>query len=146
MIANGSAIAPFLGFLHHRLRKWEAEGGVGKMLLLYGCRDEASHLYKDELGRIQDAFGGQLRLITAYSRKGAGYVQAQVRSNDRMIQEFLCREKANVYICGSVNMACSVREELLGVIQKKEGWTDPQARDFESSQLRTRRWQLGVWG
>ncbi|KAL2836684.1 hypothetical protein BJY01DRAFT_221740 [Aspergillus pseudoustus] len=146
MIANGSGIAPFLGFLQHRLRKLEIEGGVGKMFLFYGCRDEASHLYKDELCRMHGAFSGQLRLITAYSRKGEGYIQDQVRSRREEIRGMLCDEKANVYICGLVNMAGTVREELLNTMQKKEGWTDAEARDFESTQMRMRKWQLDVWG
>ncbi|KAB8260703.1 hypothetical protein BDV32DRAFT_149138 [Aspergillus pseudonomiae] len=146
MVANGSGIAPFIGFLKHRLRKLGIEGGVGKMVLIYGCRDGASHLYKDELYGMQSAFNGQLGLITAYSRKGEGYVQDHVRSRAEELQGLLCGEKANVYICGSVRMSSAVREELLSIIQRREGWTDAETRDFEGAQIRMRKWQLDVWG
>ncbi|KAF9892156.1 hypothetical protein FE257_002562 [Aspergillus nanangensis] len=147
MVANGSGIAPFLGFLHHRLRKLEIEGGVGQMALFYGCRDETSHLYKDELERVHSAFGGQLRLVTAYSRtSGAGYVQDFVRAHGTAIEALLCEGQANVYICGSVNMAFSVRQELLRIFKNRRNWTDAQAQDFEGAQLRMRKWQLDVWG
>ncbi|KAF9888548.1 hypothetical protein FE257_008479 [Aspergillus nanangensis] len=146
MVANGSGIAPFIGFLQHRLRKLEIEGGVGKMVLFYGCRDGTSLLYKDELHGMQCAFNGQFQLITAYSREGGGYVQDQVRVHEEEIQGLLLGEKANMYICGSVNMAGAVRDVLLNIMQKNEGWADDEARDFESAQLRMRKWQLDVWG
>ncbi|OGM49542.1 hypothetical protein ABOM_001640 [Aspergillus bombycis] len=146
MVANGTGIAPFMGFLRHRLRKFEIDGKVGKMLLFYGCKNETTHLYRDEIQRIQSAFGDQLRLVTAYSQKGDGYVQDQVRSYGEETEDLLCDGKANVYMCGSVNMAGSVREELLMIIQKRENWSETQAHEFEGTQLRMRKWQLDVWG
>ncbi|KAL3450521.1 hypothetical protein BJX65DRAFT_305358 [Aspergillus insuetus] len=146
MVANGSGIAPFIGFLRHRLRSFQLKGEVGKMMLFYGCQDETTHLYKDEFEEIGAAFGGKLKSVVAYSRKGQGYVQNCLSSCKSELEELLCDGKANVYMCGSTNMAKSVREELLGILQQCQQWSAAEAQGFEATQLRMMKWQLDVWG
>ncbi|KAA8646701.1 NADPH cytochrome P450 oxidoreductase family protein [Aspergillus tanneri] len=146
MVANGSGIAPFLGFLRHRLRSFQLRGEVGRMMLFYGCQNEDMHLYKSDIEDIQAVFGGQLQVIVAYSRTGGGYVQNQIRALNAPTTELLYNAKANVYICGSTAMARKVREELLAMIRSHEGLTEQQAQQFEATQLRMKKWQLDVWG
>ncbi|KAL3464896.1 hypothetical protein BJX64DRAFT_286084 [Aspergillus heterothallicus] len=95
MIANGSGIAPFLGFLRHRLRTFQLNGDIGQMVLIYGCQDQSMYLYRSEIEEIQQALGDRLRIVLAYSRQGGGYVQDQVAAQGSYLSELLCSEKAN---------------------------------------------------
>lgn len=146
MVANGSGIAPFIGFLCHRLRSFKLRGEVGKMMLFYGCQNEEVHLYKTDIEEIQAAFGGQLQVLVAYSRSGSGYVQDQVKAQYASTMELLCVSNAYLYICGSAAMARGVREVLLTQIKVHKGWSDKQTEDFETAQLKIKKWQLDVWG
>ena len=74
MIAAGSGIAPFIGFLE----QWEAMGGE-EATLIYGCRNDESFLYKKKLNAFKDTkvLNG---LHAAFSRvEPKKYVQERVR-------------------------------------------------------------------
>lgn len=146
MVANGSGIAPFLGFIRHRLRSFQLKNEVGDMILFYGCQDESVHLYKDEIDDALSIFSGKLHVVTAYSRNGGGYVQNCMQAHSANLRELLCNKNASVYMCGSTSMARSVRQELLKIIKQQEGWTESQAQSYEVSQLKMGKWQLDVWG
>ena len=62
MVAAGSGIAPFVGFLE----RW-AEMKGKEATLIYGCRDNDSYLYKDKLETFKNA-GILTNLIVAFSR------------------------------------------------------------------------------
>ncbi|CAG8947109.1 unnamed protein product [Penicillium salamii] len=145
MVANGSGIAPFIGFLRHRLRTFRLKGDIGQMKLFYGCQDEQMYLYKDEIEEIQAAFDGQLEVFVAYSRAGGGYVQGQVKAHHEGVAELLAN-KTNLYICGSTAMAREVREEVLAIMCSYQGNSPQQAQLLESTYLKMKKWQLDVWG
>jgi NADPH-ferrihemoprotein reductase len=45
MIATGTGVAPCRGFIQHRVRLYQIDREVGRTILIFGCRDENSHLY-----------------------------------------------------------------------------------------------------
>lgn len=115
------------------------------MLLIYGCQNEQMHLYKSEIEEIQDVLGDRLQVVLAYSRKGGGYVQDQIRAHGLDVAGLICNEKANLYICGSTVMAREVRTRLLELVQGR-GSSKQQSQEFEAAQMRTKRWRFDAWG
>ena len=62
LIAAGSGIAPFIGFLE----RWALIGGE-EAQMIYGCRDESSFLYKEKLENFKTS--GVLKCLNvAFSR------------------------------------------------------------------------------
>jgi methionine synthase reductase len=56
MIGPGTGVAPFVGFLSHRLQEAKMNGTkFGKMWLFYGCRHkERDYLYREDLQSFKD--------------------------------------------------------------------------------------------
>ena len=87
MVAAGTGIAPFRGFIQERARVASTAREVGKTLLFFGCRSpENDYLYQDELedlatGPLKDI----LHLHTAFSRTGSEKKYVQHRIQDRTI-------------------------------------------------------------
>ncbi|KAG4431707.1 hypothetical protein IFR05_012806 [Cadophora sp. M221] len=100
MIASGSGIAPFRGFLAERNRLSSMGREVGRSLLLFGCRSPEDMLYGDELRDLQSVNGNvNMEVVTAFSRteraKGGGKMYVQDRLEERGEEVVrLCVEEA----------------------------------------------------
>ncbi|TVY86603.1 NADPH--cytochrome P450 reductase, partial [Lachnellula willkommii] len=86
MVASGSGVAPFRGFLTERARMVQIGRDVGESHLFFGCRSADDYLYREELEGLQQT-NGEIKVVTAFSRSeknrsgGRAYVQDRVEEN-----------------------------------------------------------------
>ena len=101
MIAAGTGIAPFRGFIQERAAQLVSGRKVGRTLLYFGCRSEEYYLYKDELEKWKKFDAVEVKL--AFSRQPnveKTYVQ-DLLWRDRAEIGDLYRHGARFYTCGS---------------------------------------------
>ncbi|KAF2721432.1 hypothetical protein K431DRAFT_268481 [Polychaeton citri CBS 116435] len=150
MVAAGTGLAPFRGFLQERARLLRMGREVGRMLLFFGCRNEAKDfIYKDELDEMQGVLGDRLSIITAFSRPDQGqkrYVQDCVREHSDDVCNLIQTYNAYFYICGSAAMAREVSNIVGAELGSREGWDESELKMFGDRQKKQNRWQQDVWG
>lgn len=153
MVAPGSGIAPFRGFLQERARLAMMGRPVGPTKLFFGCRSaDSDYLYQDELAELQSSLGENLDVVTAFSRTeksesgGRMYVQDRVREHEKEVLRLLVEENAYFYVCGSADMARDLAKVVGDCLQRRMGWGERELREWSEGMKRTRRWQEDVWG
>jgi cytochrome P450/NADPH-cytochrome P450 reductase len=106
MIAAGTGIAPFRGFLAERAALRAAGTELGPAVLVFGCRHpQTDMLYGDELPELAEAANAQL--ACAFSRVPGLpriYVQDRIRQLANTVWPLL-QDGAAIYVCGSTHMA-----------------------------------------
>ena len=148
MVAAGTGIAPFRGFLQERARLQSMGRDVGKMVLFFGCRHpDEDYLYKEELENMVQAFQGKLQIITAFSRQGPRkvYVQDRIEELTDEVTNLL-QSDASFYVCGSAAMAREVAKRVGEAMKTANGWDDARLKVWSERAKRTNRWQEDVWG
>ncbi|MCB5167330.1 cytochrome P450 [Streptomyces bambusae] len=117
MIASGSGIAPFRGFVRARMAAAAEGRATGPTVLFFGCRHpQWDDLYAEEFAPHVAA--GRLEVHKAYSRlpgSGVRYVQDRVWEQRERVRELL-GEGAHVYVCGDAGGMGPAVEEVLGRI------------------------------
>lgn len=134
MVGPGTGLAPMRGFLQQRV----AEGGSGKNVMFFGCRDDGDFIYQQELEKY--AADGALELHVAFSRKGKEKVYVQNKLRDAFqedgFKDLLLKQGAHVYVCGDASsMAPAVKktfEEFLTV-------------EYVAKMDKEARYQVDVW-
>ncbi|MCJ1391072.1 hypothetical protein MMC18_003933 [Xylographa bjoerkii] len=148
MIAAGTGIAPFRGFLQERARLQSMGRDVGKMMLFFGCRrSEEDYLYRKELDEMNRSFNGKLEIVTAFSREQESkiYVQDRVEEHAQKVVEML-QTDAILYICGAAAMAREVSKKVGEAMKHSNRWDDGQLKAWCERAKRIKRWQEDVWG
>jgi NADPH-ferrihemoprotein reductase len=151
MIASGSGIAPFRGFLAERARLASIGREVGQSLLFFGSRSHEDYLYKEELESLRDSDDG-MEIVTAFSRAeknskgGKCYVQDRIEERDEAVIRLLMESNTCLYICGSASMARDVAARLGECIRKRLGWNEAELREWSESMRKAHKWQEDVWG
>ena len=122
MIAAGTGIAPFRGFIQERAAQLVCGRDVGPTVLYYGCRSNTDFLYSNELEKWSKL--GAVQVKSIFSRQGNNerkYVQ-DLLWEDRQEIAALYRNGAYFYTCGSakklgtsvktcfVKMICEMKE------------------------------------
>jgi len=114
MIAAGSGVAPFPGFLDER----EASGWAGPAWLIFGNRHRRGDFLWDE--RFQAALrdGSLTRLDTAFSRDAddGDYVHDRLREQANELRRWLIEDGALVYICGRREMTREVEATIAAIL------------------------------
>lgn len=151
MVAAGTGIAPFRGFLTERARLKTMGKPVGRMILFYGCRRrDEDYLYASELAELQRTLGGEdaLTIVTAFSRESNEkvYVQDRVRQRSADVAKLMAEQNANFYICGSASMAREVAKAVTSVLQSEQGWDEGACKQWTDKQKKSNKWQEDVWG
>lgn len=137
MIAAGTGIAPFRGFVQERAAQVGAGRNLAPALLFVGCRDpDKDELYRQEFDKWETM--GAIKIIRAYSKKpeasnGHRYVQDQILAHKTDVLK-LWDEGAKVFVCGSRGLDISVREisKKLYLERAKEKGKAPSDEDAES--------------
>ncbi|KAL3466282.1 hypothetical protein BJX64DRAFT_295770 [Aspergillus heterothallicus] len=153
LIAAGTGLAPLRAFLHERRQLLKIGREVGDMLLFFGCRrPDEDFIYRAELDEMAAAFGGKLKVVTAFSRfeDGAvkkGYVQDRIVEFQDDVREFLVERRGNLYICGRAGMAREVERRITGFLKvgEEEGGVR-EAEEWVRGVKRRGKWQEDVWG
>lgn len=149
MVAAGTGVAPFRGFVQERVRIATAGQEVGPMLLLFGCRSpEHDYLYSQEWEKTEEMLGkDRFRIITAFSRQQEKrvYVQNKLEEYGELVAKML-DDGAYFYVCGSTDMARGVREALVKVMMQAKGYDEKAADNHVRYELKqARRLQEDVW-
>lgn len=149
MVAAGTGIAPFRGFVQERARVASTGRPVGQMLLFFGCRSpKLDYLYRKEWETVEDRLGAhRFRIVTAFSRLGPVkvYVQNRLEENGELVSKML-DQNANFYVCGSADMARDVRRSLTKIIMAARGWSEREAdRYMREDMKQAKRLQEDVW-
>ncbi|KDN35308.1 hypothetical protein RSAG8_11694, partial [Rhizoctonia solani AG-8 WAC10335] len=116
LVATGTGVAPFRGFVQRRAASHEYPG---KILAFFGFRGQHEHLYTDELNPAN--LPSFMRVLTAYSREPG---QSRAYAQDLMLQYMsdvigMLDSGAAVYVCGSHDMGHGVHDTLIKIM--KEG-------------------------
>lgn len=154
LVAAGTGIAPFRGFLQERAQMAQISNQeIGKILLVFGCRHpDQDYLYKEEIENLQNGpLKGKLEIITAFSRvtgQPKYYVQDRLSEPKvkEMVVKMLCNDEGNLYFCGSTTMAKTAGRTLVDAIREHQALDEAQAKAWMDSMKRGKRWQEDVWG
>lgn len=127
MIAAGTGVAPFRGFLQERASRGEP---CAKSALFFGCdHPEVDWLYKEELASWQEE--GLVSLHTAFSEapdEEVLFVQHRLWREKELVKELLGRG-AVFYVCGDGSkMAPAVRGVLCRIYQEQSGCDEASAQ------------------
>ncbi|KAG7920182.1 hypothetical protein OGATHE_002674 [Ogataea polymorpha] len=146
MVCVGTGIAPFRGFIQHRIAL-SAAHNVGKMILFYGCKDKSDILYPNEWPKYSTALESKLSVHFALSRENPArkqYVQDIILQLSKDIYELL-EKGAYFYVCGDAiklsNMSKLVRQIL---VQRKSISEEEAAKTLKQLKLRG-RYQEDLW-
>ncbi|KAK5088926.1 hypothetical protein LTR05_003150 [Lithohypha guttulata] len=154
LVAAGTGIAPFRGFLQERAHMTQISNQeIGQILLVFGCRKpDEDYLYKEEIEALQNGpLKGRLEVVTAFSRvvgQPKVYVQdrlAEPRLKDQVVK-LLCHEDASLYFCGSTTMAKTAGRTLVDAVQEYQKGSEADGKAWVDGMKRSRRWQEDVWG
>jgi cytochrome P450/NADPH-cytochrome P450 reductase len=117
MIAAGTGIAPFRGFIQERAAQMICGREIGPTILYYGCRTEEDFLYSNELDKWSKL--GAVQIKIAFSRQSdenKKYVQYLIWEDRNQIAK-LYRDGARFYICGSAKkLATAVKICFIKII------------------------------
>lgn len=148
MIAAGSGIAPFRGFVQERAAQIGAGRDLAPAMLFFGCRTPSGDdLYSDELKRWEAM--GAVTVYRAYSREpdrsnGCKYVQDRLWA-ERFDVVDLWEKGAKVYICGSREVGKGVEEACLKICMEVVKEKEIEVKgESDMSIERARKWYEGV--
>ncbi|HEY1100492.1 MAG TPA: cytochrome, partial [Myxococcota bacterium] len=123
LIAAGTGLAPFRGFLQERAARHAAGEVAGPTHLFFGCdRDDVDFLYRDELHALRDA--GLLHVHLAESARPAdndggepvAFVQHRLWQERTLVRD-LVDDGAFVFLCGDGRrMAPAARATLAKIL------------------------------
>ncbi|KAK3485770.1 putative bifunctional P-450:NADPH-P450 reductase [Neurospora hispaniola] len=125
MIAAGSGLAPFRGFVQERAAQIAAGRSLAPAMLFYGCRHpEQDDLYRDEFDKWESI--GAVSVRRAFSRcpesqetKGCKYVGDRLWE-DREEVTGLWDRGAKVYVCGSREVGESVKKVVVRIALERQ--------------------------
>ena len=142
MVASGSGIAPFRGFVMERAKQLAAGRNLAPALLFFGCRDpEADCPYREEFLEWQKA--GAVDIRYAFSRhpeksEGCKYVQHRLWK-DREEVRGLWKRGAKLFVCGSKGAGEGVREVVLRTYVE-----EAEKKGCETAEEDAQRWLEGI--
>jgi sulfite reductase (NADPH) flavoprotein alpha-component len=156
MVGPGTGVAPFRGFIQHRIllaaaatgaeKEGEVSSILGPALLFFGCRRRnQDYLYGAELENW--AAQGQIELFTAFSRETNKkiYVQHRILENAERVWHLL-EAGAVFYVCGDgAHMAGDVENALKSVIEQYQGQGAASAVEYFENLVKSGRYRKDVW-
>lgn len=146
MIATGTGLSPFRGFLQERAAQG-AKAKLGPALLIYGCRlPDSDFIYEEEVRQFET--DGVVKVVTAYSRLQdgtAGQVQDAVRSNADQILELIARGGIT-YVCGGAGtVAPALRDAYAEIYQRQARVSAEEGAAWLEEQRAANRYLEDVW-
>ena len=148
MVAAGTGLAPFRGFLQERAAIKHQQGReVGPSLLFFGCRDpQQDFIYRDELQ--QYARDGITKLECAFSRlegQPKMYVQDSLEAHHEEVWSSI-EQGAVVYLCGDASrMAPAVEAAFVGLYRNETGASEGEGKAWMKQLKDSNRYVADVW-
>lgn len=148
MVAAGTGLSPFRGFLQERLAQQKKGMQPGPSLLFFGCRHpQADFIYEAELESYTKA--GLTSIYPAFSRLDSQkkqYVQHAILEQKDVVWQFL-QNGAVVYVCGDASrMVPDVRASFIQLAQAKAGMDEQQATAWLNDLEKQQRYLVDIWG
>lgn len=147
MIAAGTGLAPFRGFLQERAAQQAAGRQVGPSVLFFGYRDARDYLYEDELRDLEQR--GIVTVHAVSSRApvdGRKYVQHEVAARTDEVWDLIDRE-GYIYVCGNARtMAPGVRAALTDLRRAHGGGSEEEAQAWITDLREQGRFVEDIWG
>lgn len=154
MIAIGTGIAPFIGFLEHiqEQRKLKNMKTTPFTWLIFGCRHKKKQLCESQLnGFLQN--GILSKFSECFSRDANSnmkYVQDCIRSEAMEISNFLIANDENgmgkIFICGNKKMATDARTAIEeGLIKAEKCSAIEDAKQIVSEMIKSGRYIEDIW-
>ncbi|KAJ8133540.1 hypothetical protein O1611_g92 [Lasiodiplodia mahajangana] len=152
MVAAGTGVAPFRGFIQERAMMLTAGRKLAPALLFLGCRElNKDTIFREELEEWEAQ--GAVVVRRAYSRKsedsgGCKYVNDRLwKDRDEVLK--MWNDGAKVYVCGSRSVADAVRDIFINIFVDADSesgsrMTEKEARLWFES-LRNIRYVLDVF-
>jgi len=147
MVAAGTGLAPFRGFLQERAAEKSEGKQVGSSLLFFGCRNpEQDYIYKDELEeyareRLTD-------LVCAFSRiqgQPTTYVQNQIAAQQDEVWDRI-QDGAIIYLCGDAGrMAPDAEKAFVSLYRDKSGAGEQEGEAWMEELKASQRYRVDVW-
>ena len=148
MVAAGSGIGPFIGFLKDRLARRERGDSVtGRCWLVFGCRySDGDFLKKEFINQLKQS-NLLSKLNVSFSREKLGgpkYVQDSLKLERETLFEWLHQNDATFYICGDAKgMATDVKKTVNEILSEKLG-TESGAEFFKKL-VADKRYREDIW-
>ena len=145
MVAAGTGIAPFRGFLQQRTKLVSAGKDVAKIVTV--CRTHTEDfLYKDEWSKFKAA-GALLENVTVFSKEidEKVYVQHRLVERKHEVVHLLDDDGAFFYICGSARMALDVRKALVDALIECKNLSSEDAEQYVRALKAAKRFREDVW-
>ncbi|KAI9323171.1 cytochrome P450 [Dichotomocladium elegans] len=150
MIAAGTGLAPFRGFLQERAYQRAKGENVGESVLFFGCRrHDHDYIYADELENyVKDGVITHLHVAFSRENRPIRYVQHQVLHNALEIWKLLNGPNpASVYICGAGAMSRDVRRAFCNIAKSfGNSQCEEEAERFLQELIDQGRYNEDVWG
>jgi cytochrome P450 / NADPH-cytochrome P450 reductase len=147
MVAAGTGLAPFRGFLQERAAVKSRGKEVGPSSLFFGCRNpKQDYIYEDEL----EAFAqeGVADLECAFSRlegQPKTYVQDRLKSQHDDIWAEI-QDGATIYVCGDAGrMAPDVEKGFVALYREETGASEQDAESWMAGLKESNRYLVDVW-
>ncbi|XP_077286515.1 methionine synthase reductase isoform X2 [Arctopsyche grandis] len=150
LIATGTGIAPFIGYLQERqmLMKMYPNREFGFTQLYYGCR----YFNKDFLYKVQlDAFlktGALTKMTATQSREnknGCKYVQDSMEFEQMNLVYLLLHSPTIFYVCGSNIMTKNVETFYCNSIEIFKKTTEASAKNIMKDLKRQNKYNQDIW-
>jgi len=148
MVAAGTGLAPFRGFLQERAAVAEQGTSVAPSLLFFGCRDpEQDQLYADELRDLAKLASTGLRTVfSTRPADGRRHVQHEMLARHDEVWD-LIEHGAAIFVCGNANtMAPGVRAALVDIYRQHTGHPPAQAQQWLADLRSNDRFLEDIWG
>ncbi|KAI8635908.1 cytochrome P450 [Parasitella parasitica] len=151
MIAAGTGLSPFRGFLQERAHQKKNGQSVGPCVLFFGCRrPDQDHIYSDEIEEYIKS-GVILHHHVVFSRtdppSAQKYVQHALLSHAGEVWPLVSEQDATIYVCGSGSMSSDVRSSFQTIV-KSFGLAndDQEADEYLKSLDGNKSYLTDVWG
>ena len=115
MLAAGTGIAPFRGFVQERAAQIAAGRKLAPGVLFYGCRAaDEDDLHADEMAEWERA--GAVKIFRTFSKnpdssEGCKYVQDRLWKERELVRQ-LFRDGGKIYLCGSGALGAEVNKRM----------------------------------
>ena len=146
MIAAGTGIAPFVGFMQQRAHQSEKGEQLGKALMFFGETTRKEHcLFCAEFESWQKQ--GLVENYCAFSREQDEKVYVQHKLQEQAEELWSCLQQgAHIYVCGSQDrLAVAVKEVMLTIFQQQGGLTPDAALEYWDELRKQKRLQQDVY-
>lgn len=151
LIAIGTGVAPFIGFLEHRReQKKKLNRLPGRVWLLFGCRQRANQPCRAQLKEFL-ASGVLNQLSETFSRdtgvEGERYVQDKIKAQADEFVKFFSDSDAGTktFICGNKKMAEEVRCAIQECLAKINKTSDIDAKASVDESVKNGRYVEDIW-